>query len=102
MDSSSIVLIKLRDMHDANCTVALILFLSYIALTGFALLNLLIGILCDIMTNLSSKEQDKAALKMMKMTILQELKAHDPHGTGFIGSHELTQVLESTESSRTL
>uniref|UniRef100_A0A7S4S5Q5 Ion transport domain-containing protein n=1 Tax=Alexandrium monilatum TaxID=311494 RepID=A0A7S4S5Q5_9DINO len=102
LDSPHHMLVQLRELGTASSMVAMVVSFLYVALTGLMLLSLLVGVSCEVVHTVSTIEKDEASIRMMKQTILQELKAYDVDGDGCIAAHELTAVLNSERSRRVL
>jgi voltage-gated sodium channel len=52
-------------------------FLVFISLSSFTILNMLIGILCKVVDQVSQSEKDAADVKYLKSTLLELLESHD-------------------------
>lgn len=102
LDSTGIVVVTLRDTGSINTWIGLVAFFMYAALTAFMLLNLLIGVLCEVVSSVGAEEKDKADVEFMKRTILQELKACDLNQSGSISPDELMEVVNKKTTRRTL
>merc|ERR1711920_752122 len=58
-------------------------------------MNMLIGILCEVVSAVAAAEKESAAITMMKSTLLVMLKELDDDGSGSISREELLQVMEN-------
>jgi hypothetical protein len=58
-------------------------------------MNMLIGILCEVVSTVTQKERDEVAIRVMKNSILKELKHFDANSNGMISKEELTEVMKS-------
>jgi len=67
------------------------LWLLYVLLASLTIMNMLIGILCDVVTGTAESEKEIAVLR----DIEQEVKKFDINENGFVSASEFTQVLES-------
>eukprot|EP00747_Dinoflagellata_sp_TGD_P123445 gnl/TRDRNA2_/TRDRNA2_173818_c8_seq1.p1 gnl/TRDRNA2_/TRDRNA2_173818_c8~~gnl/TRDRNA2_/TRDRNA2_173818_c8_seq1.p1 ORF type:complete len:195 (+),score=31.82 gnl/TRDRNA2_/TRDRNA2_173818_c8_seq1:2-586(+) len=56
-------------------------------------MNMLIGVLCEVVSAVSAAEKEEAAINLVKTTILVLLKQFDEDCSGSISSDELTQVM---------
>lgn len=70
----------------------------FMLLSAFTIMNMLIGILCDVVTTVAKNEKDDVAVKMLKKSFLVELKKFDDNGDGVIGKAELEELMESLEA----
>jgi len=93
MDNPGRTLTKLLDAHNFNCLISLFFFLVFILLSAMTVLNLLIGVICEVITEVSQKERDENAIRMMKETILLELIKFDEDGNKKISKSELETVM---------
>lgn len=73
-------------------------FFIFMMLTAITILNLLIGVLCEVVTSVAQNERDQADIHLVKGTILLELKKIDADGNGSIGRDELDELLSSEAS----
>jgi len=59
---------------------------------------MLIGILCEVVSTVATAEKDEAAIKLMKESILLELKRFDDDGDGLISPDELQHVMQDPQA----
>merc|ERR1719247_2243282 len=64
-------------------------------------MNMLIGVLCEVVSTVTQREKDEAAVKIVKESILLELKKFDD-GDGMITHEELVEVLQDPHSQEIL
>jgi voltage-gated sodium channel len=86
---------------DFNCVVAVTCFLIFILLASFTVMNMLIGILCEVVAGVAESEKEEAAGRVMRQTILLELKKYDD-GDGMIDEDELTELMADPMSLQVL
>jgi len=98
MDSTGTVLTLLLRRQTLNSSVALIFFMLFILLSAMTVMNMLIGVLCEVVSEVAQSERDEAAVCLMKKTILVELLSFDKDGNRMISEEELTQVMENDET----
>merc|ERR1719362_1563668 len=98
MDSTGSILQVLRDEGTFSTIMALIIFMVFILLSAMTVMNMLIGVLCEVVSNVANAEKDEAAIKLMKESILVELKRFDEDGNGLIDPDELKHVLEDPQA----
>jgi hypothetical protein len=65
-------------------------------------MNMLIGVLCEVVSSVANAEKDEAAIKLMKESILVELKRFDEDGNGLISPDELQHVMQDPQSLQVL
>merc|ERR1719352_2227552 len=95
MDSTGEVLTELIQMAKFNTVAACFVFLCFILLSAMTVMNMLIGVLCEVVSTVAQGERDEAAIQLMKDSILVELKQFDNDGNGMISKGELRQVMKS-------
>lgn len=97
LDDVSEVLSFLVFRGDFNATVAVCFFLVFILVTALTVMNMLIGVLCEVVTTVAANEKEEAAINVMRQTILLELKKYDD-GDGFIDEDELNDLMADPAS----
>lgn len=102
MDSSGPVLTKLLDLGTVNAWIALATFLVFILLSAFTVMNMLIGVLCEVVCAVGQNERDDAEIRMIKESILVALKKFDDDGNNMVSRTELQHVMGDAQSLATL
>merc|ERR1719387_811609 len=77
-------------------------FLLYVLLSAVTLMNILIGILREVVSAVANDEKEEAAVTLMRSTVLPMLKRLDENGNGEINMEELRMVLEDEDAMETL
>eukprot|EP00812_Abedinium_dasypus_P010006 NODE_3653_length_759_cov_232.720170.p2 GENE.NODE_3653_length_759_cov_232.720170~~NODE_3653_length_759_cov_232.720170.p2 ORF type:complete len:210 (+),score=70.96 NODE_3653_length_759_cov_232.720170:38-667(+) len=67
-------------------------------LSAITVMNMLIGVLCEVMSTVSAREKDEHAIKCLKKDILSELERHDEENNGRLSRQELENVLKDPKS----
>jgi len=78
-----------------------IIFLAYLLLAAMVICNMLIGILCAVVQDVTQNEKDFAAARGLKVSMLQHLEKYDD-GDGLISKMELEEVMHEPESQAIL
>merc|ERR1719428_321535 len=99
MDSTGATLNALRKL-DEYAMVAL--FLIFILLSSMTVMNMLIGVLCEVISAVGEAEKENAAIELMKKSVLIMLKRLDADGSGEISKDELDMVLVDPEAQEVL
>jgi len=73
------------------------MFLLFIFLSSFTLLNMLIGILCDVIQQVSKSEKEDEAVAYLKDYVLDILEAHDRDDDRFISKSEFKLLMRNPE-----
>jgi hypothetical protein len=74
---------------------ALVLFVIFAMLT---VLNMLVGVLCEVVTEVAHFERDNATLMKLKSTLLVMLKRLDADGSGDISKREFMELFLDEEA----
>eukprot|EP00928_Gymnodinium_smaydae_P089247 TRINITY_DN7323_c0_g1_i1.p1 TRINITY_DN7323_c0_g1~~TRINITY_DN7323_c0_g1_i1.p1 ORF type:complete len:668 (+),score=96.61 TRINITY_DN7323_c0_g1_i1:68-2071(+) len=86
---------------DFTTTVGTIVFFIFIILATITVMNLLVGVLVNVVTIVADGEKEESATNLMKEQILYELKSFDD-GDGLISEDELNEVMTSEKSVEVL
>merc|ERR1712107_318053 len=78
------------------------LFVVFLLLAGITLMNLVMGVLVEVVSNLSKDENDTTAKRRLKQTIAEKLLKYYWTGDGKISLDEMLQVMNDEETTRTL
>jgi len=73
-------------------SLAIIVFFLFVLLTTITVLNLLVGVLVDVVSTVAHSEKEELETNIMKEKILYELKQFDD-GDGLITEEELNEVM---------
>jgi len=98
MDSTGAVLGKMLKIGTLSSMLAITVFFGFILLSAMTVMNMLIGVLCEVVSSVSHKEKDLAAIKAVKDTILVQLECFDNDGNRKISQQELQHVISSSAS----
>jgi len=102
MLDAATILTALRDAHDFDGYLAVLFFLAFMMLSALTALNMLIGVLCDVVTNVGQQLRDDADIALVKIGILKELQQFDGNGDGTITQLELEHVMRSEQAQAVL
>merc|ERR1719215_1803699 len=73
---------------------ALICFFVFVILSAVTVTNMLIGVLCEVVSHVAEAEKEYAVLSKLKATLLVMLKRLDEDGSGDISKHELHGIMK--------
>jgi len=93
LDSTGALLTKLIYEARVNTSLAVCTFMVFTLLSAITVMNMLIGVLCEVVSTVAAAEKDEAAINMMKESILVELHRFDIDGNGMISLEELQHVM---------
>merc|ERR1719424_1389947 len=74
LDNISVVATLLLD---TGSHVSLVAFGFFVLLTATTVMNMLIGVLCEVVCEVAKAEQEEGARRQLKSTLLVELQRHD-------------------------
>lgn len=102
LDSPGEVLHALLDLDSAMAYVSVFIFLFFVLLSALTVMNMLVGVLCEVVSQVTQAEKDEAAIKLVKKAFLSELKSFDKDGSGTISRDELERAMLNPQALRTL
>jgi len=103
LDSTGLVFSKIFQVTDTFIMlVATSFFLLFILFSAITIMNMLIGVLCEVVSTVARIERDESAISVLKKSILKELRDFDANGNGRIGKDELNMVMHSSTTIRAL
>eukprot|EP00927_Polykrikos_kofoidii_P051381 TRINITY_DN45177_c0_g1_i1.p1 TRINITY_DN45177_c0_g1~~TRINITY_DN45177_c0_g1_i1.p1 ORF type:complete len:673 (+),score=104.26 TRINITY_DN45177_c0_g1_i1:116-2020(+) len=74
----------------------------FVLMSALTVMNMLIGVLCEVVSAVASSEKENAAISLVKKTLLVMLKKLDEDGSGEISREELSHVFHDDDSLRVL
>merc|ERR1719375_1037349 len=72
----------MQEMLDMELYHVIVVFNVFLLLTSLTLMNMLIGVLCEVVTAVGIEEKEEAAIALVKSTLLVMLKGIDQDGSG--------------------
>jgi len=91
-----------RDLLEIKAYFAFLTLLVFVLLSALTVINMLIGVLCEVVSAVAAAEQEEAAIKLVKETLLVMLKELDHDCSGAISKEELTNVFNYTSALEVL
>eukprot|EP00812_Abedinium_dasypus_P010284 NODE_3910_length_729_cov_362.175074.p1 GENE.NODE_3910_length_729_cov_362.175074~~NODE_3910_length_729_cov_362.175074.p1 ORF type:complete len:230 (+),score=66.23 NODE_3910_length_729_cov_362.175074:3-692(+) len=102
VDSPGTIMNTFRSDGRAQSYIALTVFLVFIFLSALTLMNMLIGVLCEVVSSVSVQEREQAAIDRLKDTVLRALRECDQDGNKMISQRELMDVLQHKDAEHIL
>jgi len=102
MDNTGAVLARLRENADITSSLSVGVFMAFILLSAMTVMNMLIGVLCEVVSTVAQNEKDEAAIRVMKDSILVQLKRFDVNNNGCISMEELSDVMRDPQAREVL
>jgi len=98
MDGAAIVMTELIMAGTPASVLACVVFLLFMVVSAFTVMNMLIGVICRAVNAVAEGEMDDAAIRLVKESILTDLRKFDADGNGMISRGELAQVMNDPQS----
>merc|ERR1719324_95573 len=89
---------RLTDLREAGRYHVVMIFLIFMLLSAMTMMNMLIGVLCEVVSAVAADEKEEAAVKLMKSTILVMLKNLDVDGNGVVDEEEIMEVCNDPDA----
>jgi hypothetical protein len=96
-DDITAVADSLKDESPILCAI----FFEFVVVAAFMMLNMLIGILCEVVTAVSEAEKEKAAVSFLKERLLHVLQEVDQTRAGRISKQEFSTFVMHPEAKQT-
>jgi len=84
------------DMKDISYILTFI-FMVFVFLSNLTILNMLVGILCEVATDVAKREKEQAAVSYLKQHLLEFLEVHDKNDDRHIGKEDFELLLRNPE-----
>jgi len=91
-----------RNLIDLEMHFGIAIFMVFVLLSAMTVMNMLIGVLCQVVSAVAAVEQENNAIQLVKTTLLVMLKTLDDNGNGLISKDELQQMVEHPEALEVL
>lgn len=79
-----------------------LLFLLFVLLATITVLNMLIGVLCEVVSTVAAVEKEAMLVNFVKQKLMKVLEELDEDGNGTISKEEFMKVLDSREACEAL
>eukprot|EP00927_Polykrikos_kofoidii_P010951 TRINITY_DN14624_c0_g3_i2.p1 TRINITY_DN14624_c0_g3~~TRINITY_DN14624_c0_g3_i2.p1 ORF type:complete len:517 (+),score=61.71 TRINITY_DN14624_c0_g3_i2:165-1553(+) len=79
-----------------------VLLLTYIFLSSFTVLNMLIGVIVDVVGKTKSREKDRQRIRSLQCALFDILESHDGDDDGCINENEYDLLLKNPEAQSIL
>eukprot|EP00747_Dinoflagellata_sp_TGD_P219202 gnl/TRDRNA2_/TRDRNA2_91353_c0_seq2.p1 gnl/TRDRNA2_/TRDRNA2_91353_c0~~gnl/TRDRNA2_/TRDRNA2_91353_c0_seq2.p1 ORF type:complete len:671 (+),score=144.58 gnl/TRDRNA2_/TRDRNA2_91353_c0_seq2:108-2120(+) len=74
--------------------IALLVLVVFVLGSALTVMNMLIGVLCEVVSAVAASEKEDNAIRLVKDNLLQMLKLLDEDGSGLISRQEIQNVIE--------
>jgi hypothetical protein len=101
LDNSAPLMTELLFSNQLNHKIAGMFFAMYALLSALLVLQMLIGVLCDVVSRVGQEQRDAQAIGLVKQELLEELQVFDS-GDGKISHPELMTVMKCPKSAAVL
>merc|ERR1719316_1744000 len=99
MDSTGSRLDSLMDLNQYH---AILVFSAFMLLSAITLMNMLIGVLCEVVSAVGNAEKEDAAIALVRGSLLLMLKRLDEDGNGQIHLEEFETVFSDQQAQDVL
>jgi len=89
---------KLLEANDGANVPLAALFIAWIMLSAFTVLNMLVGLLCEVVDAVAAAEKEKVVVSYVKAKLMGVLEQLDEDGNGTISRVEFNTLLEIPEA----
>jgi hypothetical protein len=79
---------------DSRGYIFLVVFFAYVFLSMFTILNMLIGVLCEVVTAVSEQSKEETLIDYVRDTLLHVLNEIDADGNGTVSRVEFAQLCQ--------
>jgi len=83
-----------RALMDSNQYFSTFLLLLFVLLSALTVMNMLIGVLCEVVSQVASAEKEDIAIRMVKDNLLELLRELDEDGSGELSRNEVLEALK--------
>jgi len=87
-----------RSLQKIEAYIAITVFMSFVVVSVFIVMNMLLGIFCEVVSEVAEAEQENAARGQLRDTLLHILRRLDTDGSGAIGKAELEVMIRDPEA----
>lgn len=94
MLDAGVVMTKLLSYSTFNTTMACLMFMLFVMVTAMMILNMLIGVMCEVVAAVDRAEKDESAVAMIKDSLFNLLHDFDD-GDGLLTHAEVEEVMRS-------
>lgn len=84
-----------RTLLATNNYFAECIFMIFVLLSALTVMNMLIGVLCEVVSAVASAEKEDGQIRLVKDRLLVMLRELDEDGSGMISREEIDQVLDN-------
>mmetsp|Transcript_44582 Transcript_44582/g.100194 ORF Transcript_44582/g.100194 Transcript_44582/m.100194 type:complete len:272 (+) Transcript_44582:2-817(+) len=99
MDNTGELMASLMEVGSYH---GVLVFMIYVLFASMTMMNMLIGILCEVVSAVAQAEKEEMAITLVKQKLLSQLRRIDVNGDGSLTRTEMRSMLEDHESVKTL
>merc|ERR1719326_751461 len=98
MDGANLLMTKLIFSDEPYVVCAGVFFIIYLCITALMIMQMLIGVLCQVIVDVDRDEKDKRDMAEVRRRLHDELVQKDRDGNNEINRAELIELLEEPHS----
>jgi hypothetical protein len=99
LDGAGLILTELVTGTTYYQVLSGLILLVFIFISSMVICNMLIGVLCEVVSQVTVSQRDNNAIHRLKSSLLSHLEAFDD-GDGMLSKEEIEQVMHEPESKR--
>jgi len=84
-----------RDFREDGQNLAQVVMLLFVLASALTVMNMLIGVLCEVVTQVAETEKEDNAVKLVKDNLLVIMREMDEDGSGDISKEEIQELLNN-------
>merc|ERR1719379_1002440 len=101
-DSISVTFVEIWDEKSVIAYIFMVVCLIYVFLAMFTILNMLIGILCEVVSAVSEAAKEEAVVDNLRETLLGILEQFDEDGNQSVSKDEFELLIKDPEAVKAL
>merc|ERR1719333_1155326 len=93
---------RLRTILELEKYHVVIIFFVFMLLSAMTLMNMLVGVLCEVVASVAAEEKEEADVKLMKTSVLLLLNELDKDGNASLDKREWAEILQNEAATAVL
>merc|ERR1719478_2088197 len=98
MDSLGSLILNMFELSFLHALCSWTVFMSFVLLSAMTVMNMLIGVLCEVVSDVAATEREEQAIFMLKGSLLLMLKGLDADNSGELSREEFESVLNHDDA----
>jgi ABC-type multidrug transport system fused ATPase/permease subunit len=102
LDNIGAITKKMQELEFMIASASTFVFMMFVLLAAMTVMNMLIGVLCEIVSMVARNEEEQQAVSLVKRTLLVMLQRLDEDLSGSVSFEELESLIEDHEALEVL